>query len=87
MKREQGQLLLSVNFYNKKDELKLKIVDNAWEGDIGMEDIRYSEGQSNTDVWLSGKIEKSEPNIDVKIIDGEVYITGIFYRRGQISTF
>lgn len=84
MKREKDQLLLSANFYDKNDELKLKIIDNAWEGDVGVEDIRYSEKQSDTEVWLSIKMEKSEPNIDVKIIDGAVHVTGKFYRGGQL---
>jgi hypothetical protein len=83
-RREQDQLLISANFYDKSDSLMLKITDNIWEADTNVADLRYSEGEKNTDAWLAVKMIGSSSYLDVKIKDGELYIEGKFYRRGLL---
>lgn len=83
-RREEGQLLLSSVFYDKHDSPRLKVIDNVWDADTDLFDLRYSENKAGADAWLAIKMQDSEPYLDLKIVRGEVYIKGKFYRKGML---
>jgi hypothetical protein len=80
---ENGQLLLSVTFYDADDLLRLKMVDNVWDADIDVFDLRYSE-RAGAEVHLAVKMQESEPYLDLMIVNGEVFLKGKFYRKGML---
>jgi hypothetical protein len=83
-RREENQLLLSAVFYDEHDTARLTVVDNIWDADTDLFDLRYSENQAGADAWLAIKMQDSDPYLDLKIVKGEVCIKGKFYRKGML---
>ncbi|MDG6934420.1 MAG: hypothetical protein JRN68_06945 [Nitrososphaerota archaeon] len=84
VRREGSEVLFSLTLYGKDGDTRVKMVDNVWEADASLVDVRYSEDTGNADVWLSIKLEDSEPYIEVRVIDGELHLKGRFYLRGNL---
>jgi len=84
IRRELDQFLVSATFFDKYDNLRLKLMENVWDADTQLVDLRYSENEAGTKAWLSIKMEDSEPYLDFKIVNDEIYIFGKFYRRGTL---
>lgn len=81
---EHGFVLFSAKFYDKDDDLKLKIVDNVWESDTDVADIRYSEDLNGKDSHLGIKMHNSESYLNFIIKNGEAYINGKFFAKGKL---
>ena len=73
VKRESDQFLVSATFFDKYDTLRLKLVDNVWDADTQLVDLRYSENEVGTKAWLAIKMEDSEPYLNLKIVNDELY--------------
>ncbi len=84
VKIENNIILFSAKFYDEHNNLKLEIIDNVWDADTDIADIRYSENTNGEDSHLSIKITNSEPYLDLIVKNGKIHIKGKFYAEGQI---
>jgi hypothetical protein len=83
VRREGDAVLYSAKLYGKDGALRMQMTDNVWEADTNLADVWYREGE-DFEAWLKIKLEDSEPYSEVKVADGELYIGGRFFLRGNL---
>jgi hypothetical protein len=83
VRREGDEILFSVRLHDNMGDLKMEMIDNVWEADTALADVRYSEAEG-AQAFLAIKLLDSEACSEVKIIDDELYIKGKFYLRGNL---
>ena len=84
VRRESDQILFSVKLFDKDDNMQFQMIDNLWEANTELFDLRYSENQGGAQVWISVKMKGSDPYTELRLIQDELHIKGKFYRRGHL---
>jgi hypothetical protein len=84
VRREADQILLSVKLYDQDDGLEFLMVDNIWEADIDLLDLRYEEHAKGVDVWISIRMRRSNRYAEVRLKNEELHILGSYYRQGHL---
>jgi hypothetical protein len=83
VRREGDEILFSARLYDSAGDLKMEMIDNVWEADAALADVRYSETEG-VQAFLAIRLLHSEACSEVEIIDDELYIKGKFYLRGNL---
>lgn len=73
----EGDVLLSVNFFNKNNDLVAQISENFWTANTdSLWDLVYKPGELT--IWN----DRKDISLGVKIENGEIFLRGTFYCNG-----